>query len=227
MEAGCLSVSACVRICALWSYFLYYVLSISPPPSPSSFTPFFLFEEQAPPLSFWFLFSSSSVFLFLWFLLSLSQSGCQDRRRTTGCCISSFLAHAFSSFPSSSFYRSVPFFPAWSSLSVAYMRSLSISTQPAICSPSDLFSSSPLPPSLPTFSLCEELLLKWCSLLCLELCCLSHPFNYQDHPLFLFFLLSSSFPSFFLCAHPCIAGSQSGSRVCHRILDTRVVEAGP
>ena len=82
----------------------------SPPPHSSSFTPFFLFEEQAPLLSFFFLFSTSSVFLFLWFLLSFSQSGCQDGRRTTGCCFSSFHAHAFSSFPSSSFNRSVPFF---------------------------------------------------------------------------------------------------------------------
>lgn len=49
---------------------------------------------------------------------------------------------------------------------------------------------------------------------------LSHQSNYQDRPLFF-----SSLP--FLCAHPCIASSQSGCRVCQRILDTRVVEAGP
>lgn len=75
----------------------------------------------------------------------------------------------------------------------------------------------------PPFMLFEELLLKWCCVLCLELRCLSHPSNNQDHPLFFFSLL----PFLVLRAHPCIASSQSECRVCQRILDTRVVESGP
>ena len=169
----------------------------SPPPTRPPLLPFSslrsrhlssLFSFYSPPVRSFFSFGS--------FCLSLSQDVRMEDGRQDAASLRFMLMPSRLFLPLLSIVLS-PFFSGliFSQRSLHAFTWLSLSNQPAICSPSDLFSSSPLPPSLPTFSLCEELLLKWCSLLCLELCCLSHPFNYQDHPLFLFF--PSSIPSFF------------------------------
>ena len=192
----------CVSVCEnLRSVKLFFVLRAEhlPPPTRPPLLPFSslrsrhlssLFSFYSPPVRSFFSFGS--------FCLSLSQDVRMEDGRRDAASLRFMLMPSRLFLPLLSIVLS-PFFSGliFSQRSLHAFTWLSLSNQPAICSPSDLFSSSPLPPSLPTFSLCEELLLKWCSLLCLELCCLSHPFNYQDHPLFLFF--PSSIPSFFVC----------------------------
>lgn len=152
-----------------------------------------------------------------WFLVSRSV-GCQGERRRTGCCISLVGAHASASFLSS------PFHPPLPRVSPVLPQSLfniysDVSTSPSNCVffLCFLLSSS----SVGDGRAVSPFLLAWSSVLCTKLCGLRHPSKDQDHPLF----FSPSLP--LPCDHPCIAGSQSGRRVCQRILDTRIVEAGP
>lgn len=141
---GALSVSACVNRRSV-KLFVYYVVRTPPLPH---LLPFFSLRKRHCPS----LFLSIFYLIFCWVLLFLSQSGYETEKE---CWIPPVKAHVSSFFPSSAFDVTALLFSGviFSHCSLHAFSRFHHSRKMAIRFPSGLFSSSPIPQSLPTYSL--------------------------------------------------------------------------